>query len=281
MTSPATVKRQDLSPIIHLYEPIAEGQHGSTQGNVTNTTKPPDLIILATWADAKLRPIGKYVQGYQRLYPTARVLVIQSQFYDLAFRPLFRTQKRLSPALKVVDRAADAHESILLHSLSNGGAFMATQLVVKYRLAAGKPLPIRAHIIDSAPGSATIQRGMAASAAAAPKGLMRPIVLAVLYTCCLMVWLSSRVLKIKNVVDRIRNGLLDRMTLAGQRQLCYIYSKTDDVIGAEDVEEHANEAEQKGFRIDRVIFEKSAHVAHLVVDPERYWRTVKKTWEQA
>ena len=268
-----------LSTTIHLYEPVTEAQNGDAQNN-SQTSKPPDLIILATWADARLRPISKYIQGYQRLYPTARILVIQSQFYDLAFRSLASTQKRLDPAFEVVRAATSANESILLHSLSNGGAFIATQLAVKYRLATGTPLPVRAHVIDSAPGGATIQSGIAASAAAAPKGWLRPLVLGVLYTACFSIWLSSRVFKTVNVVDRVRNGLLDKMLLAGQRQICYVYSKSDKIVGSEDVEEHAGEAKKKGFKVDRVIFEKSAHVAHVVDDPERYWSSVEKVWEQ-
>ena len=280
MNTPTLTERKDLSPTIRLHKPAVEAQTEDIHIKV-EATKPPDLVILATWAGANLRPIGKYVQGYQRLYPSTRILVIQSQFYDLAFRTLASTSKRLDPALKVVCAAADGHQTILLHSLSNGGAFMSTQLAVKYRMATGKPLPIRAHIIDSAPGAATIRRGMAASAAAAPRGWMRPFVLVVLYTFCFTIWFSSRVLKTVNVVDRVRNGLLDKMILAGQRRICYIFSKTDQIVGSEDVEGHAAEAEQKGLNVSRVIFEKSAHVAHLVAEPEKYWAAVTKTWTQA
>ena len=273
---------EDLSTIVHLYKPVAEdcgeNVHGTTS---TSATDSPDLIILATWADAKLRPINKYVRGYQLLYPTARILVIQSQFYDLAFRSLRSTQKRLDPAFDVVLAAARANERILLHSLSNGGAFISTQLAVKYRLATGNPLPIHAHIIDSAPGSASIRRGMAASAAAAPKGLLRPLFLGVLYFFCLTIWLTSRVFKTVNVVDRLRNGLLDKTILAAKRQISYIYSKTDTIIGFEDVDAHAAEAARDGLQVNRVVFEKSAHVAHLVANPERYWREVEETWKRA
>lgn len=278
MVSSAIARMKDLSTIIHLYEPVADAQNGNAQNSV-HIAKPPDLIILATWANAKIRPISKYVQGYQRVFPAARILVIQSRFYDLAFRPLRSTQKRLDPALEVVRATASANERILLHSLSNGGAFIATQLAVRYRLATGKPLPIRAHIIDSAPGAASIKGGVAASAAAAPKGWMRPLTLGILYTFCFAIWLTSRVLKTVNVVDRIRNGLLDKMLLPAQRQICYIYSKTDKIIDSEDVEEHATEAEREGLRVNRVVFERSAHVAHLIDDPEKYWNTVKKTWQ--
>ncbi|KAI9684871.1 MAG: hypothetical protein M1822_005520 [Bathelium mastoideum] len=280
MASLMSAKRKDLSPIVHLYEPLSQAEDTAIKSDATSSG-PPNLIILAGWAGAKLRPISKYVQGYQRLYPAARILVTQSQFFDLAFRTLRSTQKRLDPALEVVQAAACANERILLHSLSNGGAFIATQLAVKYRLATGNPLPIRAHIIDSAPGVATIRRGMAASAAAAPKGWLRPLVLGVLYAFCFTIWLTSRVFKTVNVVDRIRRGLLNNEILAAKRQISYIYSKTDQVIGFEDVEEHATEAEEKGLKVKRVVYEKSAHVAHAVADPGRYWSTVSETWEQA
>ena len=60
---------------------------------------------------------------------------------------------------------------------------------------------------------------------------------------------------------------------------CYIYSKEDEMVSWENVEEHAAEAEGRGWRVRRELFVGSGHVAHARVDSGRYWGVVQRVWE--
>jgi pimeloyl-ACP methyl ester carboxylesterase len=66
-------------------------------------------------------------------------------------------------------------------------------------------------------------------------------------------------------------------TVKGARR-CYIYSEEDDVIGWEDVEEHAREAQRNGWDVEFVKFRGSTHVGHFQKDPEKYRETIEKAW---
>ena len=55
----------------------------------------------------------------------------------------------------------------------------------------------------------------------------------------------------------------------------YISSKTDDLVGWRDVENHADDAEAKGWVVRRDELEDSQHVAHVRVDEGQYWEIVK------
>lgn len=63
----------------------------------------------------------------------------------------------------------------------------------------------------------------------------------------------------------------------------YLYSPVDELIPPEDVERHAAEARSRSavrdVRLER--FEKSPHVAHARTDPERYWRAIRRIWEES
>ncbi|KAI9695297.1 MAG: hypothetical protein M1820_008704 [Bogoriella megaspora] len=270
-----------LSPMTRLYESAAGDSDTIKQVQSDTEDDMPDVVVLATWADASLRPIGKYVQGYQKLYPKASILVIESRTYDIAFKPWSSIHQSLITALDVVRTAVRSKKRILLHSFSNGGAVMAIQLANQFRLKEGIPLPIRAQIIDSAPGLATIKSGVAIAAASAPKGIMRPVHVGVFYVLCLVVYIWSHYLNQGDVLSRMRVALLDKEILPGERRICYVYSKTDKIIDSKDVEEHIAEAKGDRFDVEVAVFEGSAHVQHLLVDSARYWRCIQRTWERA
>lgn len=71
--------------------------------------------------------------------------------------------------------------------------------------------------------------------------------------------------------------------MAGERSRTYIYSPEDEMVEYRHVERHAEEAREKraGVKVRTERFEGSRHVAHMRLDPERYWRVVGDTWRDA
>ena len=69
--------------------------------------------------------------------------------------------------------------------------------------------------------------------------------------------------------------------LARQTNRSYIYSREDVMVDWRHVEEHAREATARGIPSRMERYEGSAHVAHMRSDPDRYWKIVTETWEEA
>lgn len=60
----------------------------------------------------------------------------------------------------------------------------------------------------------------------------------------------------------------------------YMYSAKDELVNAEDVEDHVADLRALGINARLEKFEGSAHVAHMRTEPERYWGIVRETWEK-
>ena len=59
----------------------------------------------------------------------------------------------------------------------------------------------------------------------------------------------------------------------------YLFSKGDRMIEWTEVEQHAEEARRKGWKVKEVIFEGSGHCAHLTMDRRRYVEAINSVWE--
>jgi len=83
-------------------------------------------------------------------------------------------------------------------------------------------------------------------------------------------WIRRHVFGSENIITRVRRELNDPLLFPTQARRVYIYSKTDDMVDWETVEEHALEAEEDGVIVEKEMFDKSKHVGHLMADPLRY-----------
>ncbi|KAI9740514.1 MAG: hypothetical protein M1834_005094 [Cirrosporium novae-zelandiae] len=275
-----------LSPVVYLYSP--------PESTTTSTAVAPKLIILATWLGAYPSHIRKYVTGYQTLYPTTRILLIRSGPANWIYRSTSALRKQAKPAISTILSALDDPNSpqnqqqqqqpqILLHVFSNGGSFETCNLLHTYKEATGKPLTSYVTIFDSCPGRGTMQQGYNAFAAALPPAFYIRIP-SIILTCFFLfaVWVTVNVLGVaKNPVDVIREDLNDPELVVKEAKRVYIYSEADQLVGWNDVEGHAREAEDKGFVVEREKFAGSQHVSHVRVEGGvRYWGIVKRLWEE-
>ncbi|KAB8067239.1 hypothetical protein BDV29DRAFT_186542 [Aspergillus leporis] len=91
----------------------------------------------------------------------------------------------------------------------------------------------------------------------------------------------------ENPASLMRRTLLDEETVgpAPQRDdpgyVCYMYSKEDRMTDWRDVWDHAQEAKEKGWKVDEVLFEGTGHCAHMPDNPARYAEAVEKAWNSA
>jgi len=58
----------------------------------------------------------------------------------------------------------------------------------------------------------------------------------------------------------------------------YMYSESDKIVDAPDIEIHAEEAKELGWPVNMVKFEGSGHAAHMMKHEARYWEAVTALW---
>ena len=263
-----------LNGSVYIHEP-------TTSPSPSNN---PDLILICGWMDAKPRNLSKYTAGYEKLYPSARILAVTTTSIDAALTTWATNVKRIQPVVDILC-TLPPNTKLLLHFFSGGGTFTSTLIARKYQEKMGKLLPTTALILDSTPGRATYEATVRAFAVALPKNSVIKIIGTLLIR--LAFWLYrfaytlEAVLLRKERSDLVEKGRVDLntkslMDVATPR--LYIYSEADDMIGWQFVEEHMEEAEKLGYVVDREKFLESGHCGHLLIDPRRYWAAVQRLW---
>ncbi|RDW70764.1 TMEM53 family protein [Aspergillus mulundensis] len=264
-----------LSSCIYIQEPDVPADDSGDY---------PRTIVIAFWMNAATRSLVKYVAGYRKLAPRARIIFIRTSSTEFILRPTKRAQyARLAPAVEAL-QTLPADSPVFIHMFSNGGVFAVTYLLEAYQKATGYPLRVSSTVIDSAPGTATISASFKAFSYALPKTW----ILNILSKIFLWTYLASffvlgktvgTLFGIRDAISVARQSINDIKMMRGSDKAarprrCYIYSDADELVDWKDVETHASDAEAKGFVVRREKYAGSEHVAHMRADPERYWDTV-------
>ncbi|KAL4943891.1 hypothetical protein BDV06DRAFT_234255 [Aspergillus oleicola] len=271
-----------LSPTIYVHEPDLSAPDTDTgKGNDY-----PKTIVIAFWMNAFSRTLVKYIAGYRRLVPRARLIFIRTSSSEFILRPTKRAQyTRLQPAVEAL-RSLPPDEPVFMHMFSNGGVFAATHLLEAYQIATGRPLVVSSTVIDSAPGTANLSASIKAFSYILPKRWIlrlfaKMLLVAYLTSMFVLGKVVGKIFGVRDAVSVARQVINDKRVMRGSvkssegaPRRCYIYSDADELVDWRDVERHAEDAEQKGFLVRREKFLGSEHVAHMKADPKRYWRTV-------
>ena len=242
----------------------------------------PPLVVLVTWMSAQPSHISKYIQGYQTLYPASSILLVRSSPPDLLYRSTRTQRHRVAPAISKIFSAYNGNQTIILHIFSNGGSHQSLNLLRAYRETNHSSFPPHVTILDSCPGRGTFQSSVLALSSALPKSQpLRLLLLLLIYWVVCIYWLTSRLFRIPDPIERIRQGLNDKEIMKSESCRCYIYSESDSMVGWRDIEDHAVDAAEKGFNVQREKFEGSGHCAHArVAGGTRYWALVDHLWQE-
>jgi hypothetical protein len=175
----------------------------------------------------------------------------------------------------------DEGGELLVHSFSNGGGTLLVEFAKMWVKRKGAPLPMRAQVMDSAPGKGGWKRSYAAIAVSLPRNLFTRVFGGVAiwgFLVCVFVW--NTVLGKENAMVVMARLLNDAELFDVRAPRVYLYSKVDAMVGFEEVEEHVAAAERAGRRVRAVCFEGSAHAGHVREDEGRYWGAVMEAWNR-
>lgn len=277
--------------------------------------KSGQLIILCTWLGAARKHIAKYTALYRCMAPKSRILLIESSIGTLtsAFVRRQRVVKFAPAAAAVLNTLAECQRDspphpkesangrfddektsprirrstpsssqsqpkILLHVFSNGGMNSATHLLHVLRTRMNEPLVLRGMLFDSCPGKGTSYwQSYDAMVLSFPQTIAWRLLGAVAVHFFLVFLAVYIACGNENPVIVWRSTPLEERSPA--RGACYLFSKEDRMIEWGDIEEHANEARAKGWRVNEVLFQGSGHCAHLAMEEGKYIEAVSSVWE--
>lgn len=235
------------------------------------------LIVFCSWVGAVPKHIAKYTDGYQKRFPNASILLLQSKVSSM-FNP-----PDVSPAYKILDSflesrapAADPDKALLMiHAFSNGGAnnvvYLAKHLRSKQQDSALKKI-----ILDCCPGQPEILAIARAITLSLPnKYLVRTFGFYLIYIAFAIFMLIGGTLRKEDTITWIRRSLNDTSVFSASTPRLYLYSKADVMVRTKDVHAHAQDAREKGFSsVREEVFESAPHCALLTEDSARYWELV-------
>ncbi|EME85490.1 uncharacterized protein MYCFIDRAFT_161165 [Pseudocercospora fijiensis CIRAD86] len=259
-----------LSDSISVYRPEGATAPGRT----------PTLIVICSWMAAAPKHIAKYTAGYQKLFPFATILLIQSSMIDMTASDA-KMVKRLEMARHVIefdafDADGDKSGIIHLHAFSNGGGTVATHLALSlWNSRDRKPTRIWNKVVfECLPGRPRAEQAVTAISYSLPSNWLvrivgRFLIRVYIYSGLFLCWLLRR----EDMLTRERRRLnAIPSNTSGPVPRLYMYSKADPIVSAIDCHDHAVEARKIGFKeVHEEVFEKAPHCGLPREDPERYW----------
>lgn len=264
-----------LGPSVYMQDPTGPGS-----GNCR------PLIFIAFWMNAPPRALAKLAVEYRHIAPMARIVLVRSSVGDYFWRGTARAQQaRLAPAVEAIRVLASRENPVFMHLFSNSGLTSTIHFLQSYLKITGKPLPMSSMVLDSTPGTATVSAAMTAFAYALPKmWILRLITKSLSWLCLVLIKAFHAITRSPDPIAFARRvinyaSLIEAVNVNGVPTRCYIYSDTDELVNAHDVEQHASHSEASGWAVRLERFQGTPHLGHRRAAPERYWDIIKEYLE--
>jgi hypothetical protein len=231
--------------------------------------------------------IQKYVTEYNTRFPNYTLVLVECSVNDMFITSTKTYETLLQPAIDIIqaclstgsnDRGKASSRGTLVGAVySNGGSHALTSLARIYRSLTSSPLPIDGLVLDSCPGDPNdLSAGHRAISASLPPSIR--IWLSIpLWTTLYTFYIAVQYLGFTNPIARLYDGLVDTSLFKVGGKRTYIYSYQDEIVSGKAVEDSAKRSGEKGWNTRLERFEESRHVAHAVLDRERYWGAVMDT----
>lgn len=253
----------------------------------------PTTIVIFGWGDGMPKNVSKYADGYNELFPRARIIVVLSRTFQASNQPLDARIEAMVPVIDLVfptpTGSGNEEERVLLHAMSNtGGIFLAGAFAAyQQRHGSDKKLPHTLLVCDSTPGSldfaSQVGRWSRAMAVGTSKYFPWPFAITQglwwMFLWANYAWELLRGTEPSGVwATRVMN---DHDIAPIEPNRLYLYSKEDEIIWWEDLEQAVANVKSLGYKVDLEMFEGSPHVGHMRLHPEQYWNKISSAWTEA
>ncbi|KAG0708698.1 hypothetical protein DFH29DRAFT_428516 [Suillus ampliporus] len=286
-------------PRVHSLEGFSEigtGTYLRDNRKKCQDTTSPSVILIFGWMGAELRHLQNYTRAYAKLYPDASQIIVQCNS-DLFWTTNGVRKRSLKPVIDALEAlhclssssSAQRPPRMLTHAFSNGGSLQMTllgyMLQQKYGSASVPESFTSALILDSCPAVGNLESIKHAVSTVVRNPIIKPIVLAIVHTVHsirfgLSLLFDKRMIMLENLQIEMWNPrILLWMGLHTPR--LYLFSRKDKLVSWQEVMRHAETAKKCGMDVRCELFEESEHVAHMRVEPERYWSSIRDVWAAA
>ncbi|KAF3911150.1 hypothetical protein AA313_de0208274 [Arthrobotrys entomopaga] len=260
---------QKLSPLL-FYSP-GESRTQSGPGTGKDGVR-YDLVMVWGWMNASPRHLFKYIQLHRSLQPGVPIVFMQST--TASFMGFTNSLRGSFLSIYDIVKALPESPKIFVHTFSNGGASGFSQFLAFYRYQTGVPMPLKSLLIDSAPGGTKfpsgLTRGVNAFMEVVRNSIIRSILYPVVYLLVTIVYLPPMLMGLENPIDTMRRTLNDETLVPEGGTRGYIFCEGDTMVGWEDIVEHADQAEDRGWNVLRRRFIGGSHVGGYRHHPEEY-----------
>lgn len=253
----------------------------------------PEVVVVFGWGDGLPKHVAKFTDGYRVLYPHAKQILVLSPISKAMFSDHQQRSASMMPIVRSIwpeDPALQQEKDpkILVHAMSNTGAVNYASLLNIYQQVYNRSMPHDLIVMDSTPGGtdftrANLARWSRAMALGTAGWFPWP------FAVTQAIWAFS--LCINQVIGMIRRSehagawarkaVNDTKFQTNATRRLYMYSKEDDLIGWEDIEDHVAEGRTLGWKSDVAVFEGSGHVQHMRVFGDKYWKYILDSWQRA
>ncbi|KAI1825642.1 hypothetical protein F4861DRAFT_501084 [Xylaria intraflava] len=279
------------TPITHRIF-IRNEDAGSDLKNARNkaTGTEPTAILVFGWGDGQPKHVGKYSEGYHALFPSARIVVITNPILAATTQTLYWRTHDMMPVIDTIFPTKDNRsERVIIHIMSNTGGIFAAATLNAYRERHGPDavLPHHLCVSDSTPGGLNFMseawRWSRAMALNVPKWIPLPFVLSQALCCVFLTLVNYAAVAVGIEPSGSYSArIFNEHAFATPKALrLFCYSKEDDLVYWEDLEEQAALARSNGYTTVLEEFKGSPHVGHMRVHPEQYWSSILRCWKQA
>ncbi|XP_018608872.1 transmembrane protein 53 isoform X1 [Scleropages formosus] len=231
------------------------------------------VVILLGWAGCKDRHLVKYSSIYNEqgcitfryTAPLRSVFISES----LGYRELRTTANKL---LELLYEYEVENNPIFFHVFSNGGFMLYRYMVELLRSDAQfRTLRVVGAVMDSGPGNRNLKGALRAIVASlGPKSNAALVYILLVLFACMVVLLRIILYPLTRYIHKNHYDAM-REHPATWPQL-YLYSRADNIIQHEDVEQMVKAVQEKGISVESFAFDTSAHVCLFRDFPEEYPR---------
>ncbi|GLA37369.1 hypothetical protein AnigIFM63309_004282 [Aspergillus niger] len=245
-------------------------RNGRKKSKTTGTVEPTTIIIFG-WGDGMPKHVSKYADGFHDLYPSARILVVLSSTLQALSQPV---EERIQDMMPVID-------TVFPTATGDGKTY-------QKRHGADNRFPHKLLICDSTPGGLSLSRQAGRWSRAMAVGTSKFFPWPFIVTQALwfvLLWVHYILERLRGLepsgvwADRVMN---DESVTTRESSRLYLYSKEDEIIGFEDLEENVAQVKTLGYQaVDLELFEGSPHVGHMKLHPQQYWGKISECWKAA
>jgi len=231
------------------------------------TTAPPHYVVLCLWPHATESQISSYVEGYEDLYPTAKVLLLRSSWKSTS-PDLDDVADTLTGSLE--EKAPTASQPVLLHLFGQTGALNACSLLRAYRARTASSLDVRAVVSDTCPHLTASD--LYSTLLDSPLQFLT-ILLSLLFT---LATAAISLFAYDNTTHRIRADLTNPGLLPPNVRKCFVFPAQEMMFSWCEMEGRNGLHERREWSVKRTGVDARGRWSG---EKERYWLGVEGVWE--